>query len=172
MTLSQSLQESHLSAVQAVAVRAVTVAAITCFSLPAFANSPIVLPCPSSTEVTLEIPASQLAAIAVAHDVSIAALDDIASKTVEDAIAPSEFLSPRAEDAVRAVFDENTKSRRETRSLLIPIRKTDNATIIKSDTDAPIETQPTGDRLMHTRLPGVSDDELSRYKKQMFRRDI
>jgi hypothetical protein len=83
------------------------------------------------------------------------------------------LLAPRAEEAIREAFKE-----------------VDSATLHSSDTDLSdaaltppmagaeskaetVEAENKGVVSgMNTKLPGVSDDAMSRYKKQMFRRDI
>ncbi len=72
--------------------------------------------------------------------------------TIEDhgAITPARLLAPRAEAAIEEVF------------------RTDSVTDLTKRDASRSEAEPA----METRLPGVSDDDQSQYKKQMYRRDI
>jgi hypothetical protein len=97
--------------------------------------------------------------------------------------APARFLAPRAEAAIRNAFgnaDQIVLERRQ--SVLgefgaseaalaqtpIPAVETDAASTVE---DAVYENKKT-DTEMNARLPGISDEELIRYKKLMFRNDI
>lgn len=167
------------------ATRTAGVMLLACFALPAFANTPKVIPCPDADKADLSIPAADLSAKSVNHEMSLKALDEIAANTFEDSIAPSKFLSPRAEDAIRAAFAGENESLHTSlpKTLLAPIGNP--APLLSNDVEnrekrlegaqqrsAPATTGLSNGREMNTVLPGVSDDDFSRYKKQMFRRDI
>ena len=144
------------------------------FSLPALASNSTPIPCPLSEQATLEVLPDELVASTVSHDVSYVVAGKPPAAKSSDIANPVSLLAPRAEAAIREAFrDGETDAARTTVSELIrtvittPMAGTE-ADIDAPEADAKIET-PSG---MTTRLPGVSDDELSRFKKQMFRRDI
>lgn len=172
-------QQLRPTPTRSIAVRTASVALLVCFSLPALAKTPKAIPCPDADKADLSTPAIDLSTKTVNHETSMTALDEIAANTFEDSIAPSKFLSPRAEDAIRAAFaveDETRHIINQPEPLLAPIGR--SAPIVSSEkTSKGAERQVTpaelsNGREMHTVLPGVSDDDFSRYKKQMFRRDI
>ena len=141
-------------------------------SLPALGSNSTPIPCPLSDQATLDVSPDELVATAVSHDVSYAAPGRASAKT--DTSNPVSLLAPRAEAAIREAFQQGESAPAGTRvSELLRTVVTTQLESTDSDVNAPeedakIET-PSG---MTTRLPGVSDDDLSRFKKQMFRRDI
>lgn len=92
----------------------------------------------------LEIPASELTVTVVSHEVDANGIDVADSADETDVLSPSHYLAPRVEAVLRRVFEESAT----------PIADSDK--------------QPE----MNTRIPGVSDDEMARYKRQMYRTDI
>ena len=99
------------------------------------------------SEATLEVPASALIPEAVSQEKStVPTISEAADDDIES-VSSASLLVPRAEAAIRDAFKESERSK-ETLSQTVPV----------SD--------------MKTKLPGVSDAASSRYKKQMFRRDI
>lgn len=85
------------------------------------------------------------------------------------------LLAPRAEAAIREAFEvtqsaaENSPDEESAQTVATsPMAKTKSAAdatdINESQTEAPLG--------MNTRLPGVSEEDLLLYKKQMFRKDI
>lgn len=136
------------------------------FSLPALASSSTQIPCPLTDQATLEVSTDELVATKVSHDVSYVAPGKGSVTRTSDIVNPMSLLAPRAEAAIREAFrDSDTVA---TKTLITPPMAGTAPELAESDEDAKIET-PSG---MTTRLPGVSDDDLSRFKKQMFRRDI
>ena len=99
-----------------------------------------------ATKATLEVPARLLAANLVSHDKTESPL-------------PSSLLAPRASAAIRNAF---------ILSHTPPMAGTDAKPVSASEDDE--STVP--DSGMNTELPGVSDEYLVRFKKQMYRRDI
>ncbi len=144
------------------------------FSLPALASSSTPIPCLLSDQATLKALPDELVATTVSHDISYVAPDKAPAPKTSDIANPVSPLAPRAEAAIRAAFrdGESVVSRTSVSELIRTVVTTPMAgaesEIDERENDAKIET-PSG---MTTRLPGVSDDDLSRFKKQMFRRDI
>lgn len=121
-------------------------------SAPAFAaTSSHVMPCDDIPEATLDVSREALVAEVVSHDVPVITKDsETPVDDIESVSSSASLLAPRAEAAIRDAFGADAKPH----------------TVIKSDSG----TAPL--RSMTTKLPGVSDVASSRYKKQMFRRDI
>lgn len=107
-------------------------------------------PCSKLPEATLDVSGEALIADLVSYDVpAVPKNSDVPTDNIE-AVSSASLLAPRAEAAIRDAFGVDARPH----------------TVIKSDAGtAPI-------RSMQTKLPGVSDVASSRYKKQMFRRDI
>ena len=144
------------------------------FSLPALASNSTPIPCPLSVQATLKVSPDELVATTVSHDVSYVVAGKAPAAKSQDIANPVSLLAPRAEAAIREAFRDGETAPAHTRVseqittiVTTPMAGTE-AEIDASEKDAKIET-PSG---MTTRLPGVSDDDLSRFKKQMFRRDI
>ena len=93
------------------------------------------------------VPEKQLQANAVSNEVDAKGTER--SDIVIESVPRSHILAPRVEAALRKVFENMTT----------PLADSDKA---KTD-EAPV---------MNTRVPGVSDEELARYKRQMYRTDI
>ena len=131
---------------------AVTAALATLFMSPASAAPPHII-CSESEAPDLHVAVEELAARSVAHDRAT----DTLSATQDDDHSAAELdddalLAPLAREAIRHVFNSRAAD-------------DDDGVAIEEE---PVETP----RAMNTRLPGVSDERLQRYKKQMFRRDI
>lgn len=149
-------------------------------SAPAFAATSRSIPCDDIPEATLEVPAKALVAEAISHDMPVAAtLASVPGDVVGniESIPSASLLAPRAEAAIRDAFEDSEavselQSSEDTEfsdSILTgPVvgTKSKSHTTVNSDSG----TLPVGE--MNTKLPGVSDVASSRYKKQMFRRDI
>jgi len=76
--------------------------------------------------------------------------DDVAESANEfDSLSPSHSLAPRVEAVLRKVFKEKAAR--------------------LDDIDESVSSKRPA---MTTRVPGVSDDLLARYKRQMYRQDI
>ena len=121
---------------------------------PAFAsaNSPEI--CDDASTSSFEISGSQLEAINVNHEIDANGVEITKSNNDDDALSPRHYLSPRAEGTLRKVLVETTTPVAE-----VPIAETPLA----DDVERPA---------VKTRVPGVSDNDLVRYKRQMYRRDI
>jgi hypothetical protein len=88
----------------------------------------------------------------------------------------SSILAPLAEAAIREAFKEPDNARETGASLpkaavVAPMAGAESGPVESSNDDDSAEgSGPVPE--INTRLPGVSDEVLSRYKKQMYRRDI
>ncbi len=145
------------------------------FSLPALASSSTPIPCPLSDLATLEVLPGELMATKVSNDISyLIPVKDAMTKT-SGLANPTSLLAPRAEAAIREVFrDSTTGATRSTapelaKAVVTPPMVSTASELDESDDADEKRVTPSA---MKTRLPGVSDDDLSRFKKQMFRRDI
>lgn len=148
-------------------------------SAPAFAATTSSIPCADVSDATLEVSANALVAVAVNHDVpAVPANSDTPVDDIE-AVSSASLLAPRAEAAIREAFKESERLSEDSSSesgepmfrnsaLTQPMVGAGSQphTVINSNTGA------TPVREMNTKLPGVSDVASTRYKKQMFRRDI
>ena len=114
---------------------------------PALAATSSQIDCPEeATKATLDVPARLLTT-------DLVSLDEIE-------IAPSSsLLAPRASAAIRNAFISSHTP---------PLVGADAKPVSASEDDESTVPDPG----MNTKLPGVSDEDLLRYKKQMYRRDI
>lgn len=128
-------------------------------SAPAFAATPHHILCSESDSPTLYVPIESLTTEVISHDLSAKPIevDDAIKNT--DIVINTPILEPRARQAIRKAF----------RDELIETAADEIEVEAKSD-DAEIDEQPP--RVMNTRLPGVTQEKLERYKRQMYRRDI
>jgi hypothetical protein len=130
---------------------------------PALAATSTQIDCPDeATRATLDVPAHFLATDFVSHSVPAASITDenISAEIDAAEIAPtSSLLAPRAAAAIRNAFISSHTP---------PMVGTDAKAVSEPEDDE--STLPESG--MNTELPGVSDEELARYKKQMYRRDI
>jgi hypothetical protein len=132
-------------------------------SAPTLAASDRHMPCPANTQVAdLEVPVQALVAQLVNNDIPSPA---------------ASILAPLAEAAIREAFkDTDGEVKLPTADLAkvtvaAPMAGTESTSVAPSnDADNDNIVGPAPD--INTRLPGVSDEALSRYKKQMYRRDI
>ncbi len=145
------------------------------FSLPALASSSTPIPCPLSNLATLEVLPGELIATKISNDVSyVTPVKDPIART-SGLANPTSLLAPRAEAAIREAFRDSVTG--ATRSAAPELAKAVVTPPMASTASELDESDDVGEKLeapsaMKTRLPGVSDDDLSRFKKQMFRRDI
>ena len=124
---------------------------LSAWSLTASAASGYQALCPDTNSATLEISDTELNANTTAHDGLPAST---AGDEQGDALGASQLLQPGPETALREAF-------------------TDNDATTVSGVDEAVSPQVSDDAVdINTRVPGVADDELTRYKRQMFRRDI
>lgn len=114
----------------------------SCFAFPALAAPGHDTLCDEQHQATLDISADELVSRPVSHDLEAQENDGDGA----EAVSASEVLKPRFDATMREVFSEGEEA--------LP------------DDDAEL---PASLRL---RVPGVSDEDLVRFKRQMFRRDI
>jgi hypothetical protein len=142
---------------------AVFLATAIIISAPTLAASDRHMPCADNAQAAdLEVPVQALVAQLVNNDIP----------------SPStSILAPLAEAAIREAFGDKEGEIKLPAADLAratvapPMAGTDSNSVAPSnDADNNDSLVPAPD--MNTRLPGVSDEALSRYKKQMYRRDI
>lgn len=136
----------------AFAANAVILLLAAWFAAPVTAAPNIEIGCEDVADATLEIPAHKLNAEIVNHDV-----DDQAIGSDSDVLTPAHYLTPQAQATLRKVFDDTARPLAE----LAP-RNDDSVD------DVAREELPD----MNARVPGVTDSELARYRRQMYRSDI
>jgi len=131
---------------------------------PALAASDRQFPCPNEAlAADLEVPVQALVTHLAANDIS----------------GPSSsLLAPLAEAAIREAFNEvDTPAEQPVVNLMKAAVSPSLAESEANPVVSPTEddgTSSAGGPVpdINTRLPGVSDEAFSRYKKQMYRRDI
>jgi hypothetical protein len=160
-------RRSKLFLSKPVVAKAAIVATCALFALPALASSPAETPCPKSEQATLIVPASELVTTTVSHDV----LPVSKSST---GVSKTSLLAPRAEAAIREAFNDSEFPADQAGTavdveLINTVLQPPAAPMAETEK---ADTQPEPQTGMKTQLPGIADDELSRFKKQMFRRDI
>lgn len=112
---------------------------------PAFAASDTLAMCDDVNDVTLDIPAEELQATINGDTlIDAEAVDAVVPATEIDTVSATEKRLPSSDAIPHKVLKESTTR------------------FSQSD------RQPT----MNASVPGVSDDELARYKRQMYRTDI
>ena len=121
---------------------------------PALAATSSQIDCPDeATQATLKVPANLLGADFVNHSGPEAKIDAV------EATPSSSLLAPQAAAAIRNAFISSHTP---------PMAGTDAKPVSAPEDDE--TTVP--DSGMNTELPGVSEEDFLRYKKQMYRRDI
>jgi len=125
------------------------------FAPPAIAASNVETRCDDVATATLEIPTHKLKAEIISHDADGA--DDAETDSENDVLTPTHYLAPRAEASVREAFEDAAPSVAE----VVPASD--------DDADSADDEELPG---MKSRLPGVTDSELARYRRQMYRIDI
>ncbi|MGI9249419.1 MAG: hypothetical protein ACR2QI_10410 [Woeseiaceae bacterium] len=122
---------------------------VALYASPALASSNASTICNDVADASLEIAPGELLAKNVSQNIDTNGVEITESASEMETLSPTHYLAPRVEAVLRKVFE-------------------DSATPL-ADSEQPDEDDaPT----MKSRLPGVSDDELSRYKRQMYRTDI
>jgi hypothetical protein len=135
---------------------------------PAIAATSAHLPCDQSTAPTLYIEHNELVSTVISHSASV----DSESTHTENS---QNFLTPRAAAAIRDAFKNSDEVDATPSSMDVasatrpsPLVGTSSKPAASEKTDRNVDTESA----MHTKLPGISDEDLVRYKKQMYRRDI
>ena len=127
--------------------------------------------------VSLDVQIEDLAIAVVDHGIT----DAVSAAGLEPA-APSVLMAPRVETILREIFDETVPADHEAADAT-PISSPHAASLAeltapvlreqgKKIDDAEIREDKLGVSGVNTRVPGVSEDDLSRYRRQMFRTDI
>lgn len=121
---------------------------------PAFASATSSEICDDRTDRSLNIPTDQLEASAHRDPVDINDLAKAKSNFVTGALPPARLLTPNTERTLREVLDESASPAA--------------ASPVADAPQADVDERPAA----RARVPGLSDGELARYKRQMYRRDI
>jgi len=157
------------------AANAVVFASVTLLGVPALASTISDNAYPKSEQATFSVADIQLNVNNVSHDVTLVPTTNSDSSRSAEANSKTSFWAPRAEAAIREAFsDRESPSAKAVDVELIktvlraPMAGIDSESDTAVATDGSVEPLPE----MKTQLPGVSDSELSHFKKQMFRRDI
>lgn len=111
---------------------------------PAIASSNTFPVCDDVNDVNLEIPVKELQVAITGNKVETDEVDIVESDTEPDTFSTTENPGPDHEAILHEVFEETTTRFSES------------------------DEWPA----MNARVPGLSDDELARYKRQMYRTDI
>lgn len=156
MSARQKSSESNSAAVAALLVMAGFLAA------PASATASSAVPCKQATEAMLHVHVDSLSAEVVSHNGPAPAIINESIILDEIDISASRLLlAPRAEAAIKDAFSESD-------DLNIGAASAETRSEFVTEKDEQQESEID----MNAKLPGVSADELSRFKKQMYRRDI
>jgi hypothetical protein len=140
---------------------------------PALAATSSRIPCSEAVEVTLNIAVASLITETVGHNIPAPSITGESSIDEISVVSSTSLLVPRAEEAIRDAFAESDSATVDS-----PVTELSNAVLSPpmAGTESKAETAETDDNEtapgMNTKLPGISDDAMLRYKKQMFRRDI
>ena len=102
--------------------------------------------CSDKRDATREVSENELSITLINHEVE----DQEAAEKV-DVLSAEHALRPRAVATIREVFADSED-------------EAEPAKTEQSDADDTV--------IMNTRVPGFSDDELARFKRQMYRKDI
>ncbi|MGB5629917.1 MAG: hypothetical protein WBM57_11155 [Woeseiaceae bacterium] len=128
------------------AALAASLALATGFVTAAFAAPSHEPLCSKSRDATLEVSENELSVTLVNHEIEV---QQAADKV--DTLSANHLLRPRAAATIREVFADSDDD-------------TEQPEAQQSDVDDTV--------IMNTRVPGFSDDELARFKRQMLRKDI
>lgn len=121
---------------------------------PAFASANSAEICDDASTPSFQVSGSQLEAINVSNAIDANGVEITKSSNDADELAPTHYLSPRAEAALRKVFEKTSTPFADSPVAETPLADDDQQPAVK------------------TRVPGVSDNDLARYKRHMYRRDI
>ena len=114
------------------------------FALPAVAAPDHDILCDEHHEPTLDITADELAARPVSHELEAQKNHDTESASAD------QLLKPRFDATVREIFTEDEEDEELQEA----------------------EAEAVDPAALRIRMPGVSEEELVRFKRQMYRRDI
>jgi hypothetical protein len=151
----------------------VTMAAI--LAAPAVAATTPGISCPETNEANLHVQVEALTAVPVNHEIMLIPTSTRTPLEEINVATSATVLAPLAEAAIRDAFQGVDSAKLESPAitaaktkLTAPMAGTDSK--VEASTEKRPEVAPVSG--MNTKLPGISDDEFSRYKKQMYRRDI
>ncbi len=113
------------------------------FAVPVLAAPDHTILCDDHHEATLDISAEELSAKPVSHE-----LDAQKNEENTENVSADQLLKPRFDATVREIFAEDDEEAAES------------------------EAEAEEPKALRIRVPGVSDDDLVRFKRQMYRRDI
>ncbi len=117
------------------------------FAAPVLAAPDHDILCEDHHQATLEIAATELVVSPVSHEPETAAAVDETQPVSADRL-----LRPRFDATVREIFADD-----------------DDETEVEAEETESVTEDPA---VLRIRVPGVSDEDLVRYKRRMFRRDI
>jgi len=125
---------------------AASLALATSFATAAYAAPVHDTLCSETHDATLEVSENALSTTLVSHEI-----EDKDGVEKVDGLSAEHLLTPRAAATIREVFADGD-----------------------DDAEQPEADQAEADDavIMNTRVPGFSDDELARFKRQMYRKDI
>ncbi len=157
-----------------IAAKTAFIALAAIIAAPGLAATSSRIPCSEAVEATLNVTDTALIIASVSHDSPAPSIDNDTPVEEIAVVSSTSLLGPRAEAAIRDAFSESDSASIDSsdaalsRAMLTPpMAGTESKPQTTTDEDG--EEPVSG---MNTKLPGISDDALSRYKKQMFRRDI
>ena len=143
------------------------------FAAPALAATSSRIPCSEAVEATLNVAVNTLITETVGHNSPAPSIIDETGLDESSVISSASLLAPRAEEAIREAFEEIDSAELGSSNTALPDAKL-RLPIVGTESKA--ESTQTDDKEvvsgMNTKLPGISDEDMTRYKKQMFRRDI
>ena len=128
--------------------------AASCLAVPTLAATPHKILCSEADDPDLEVPVEALSVETVNHNLTTADIDETKPDD-EAAAARTRIFEPRAKAAIREAFDE--------------------VEVVSEDANVEVEEtdeEEIAPRIINTRLPGVTEERLERFKRQMYRRDI
>jgi hypothetical protein len=157
---------------------------------PGFASAGYAALCDKSqsSPIDLDVPVQKLSIIAVDYgNASLVSAGDAMPESTDDLNirSPSVSIAPRVETILREIFDEsipadqkdadatasspaNTATLEE---LTAPVLREQSRNIDKLE-NSDIRDAEGNTTRANTSVPGVAEDELSRFRRQMFRTDI
>ena len=139
----------------AFAANAVTLLLAAWFATPVIAAPNVEIGCDDVADATLEISVQRLSAEVVNHDLDDG--DELRAGEESEPLSSMHHLAPRAAATLREAFEDTARSIAEA-----------TPSSDSSAENSAAEELPE----MNTRVPGVSDSELARYREQMYRIDI
>lgn len=135
---------------------------------PAIAATSSLFACKEATQATLHVHANELTTVVVSSTVTETSAEKTSLLQDVALTSPKNLLAPRAEAAIRDAFQESEALLVVKAPMTAPMAGTKAQTETVTEEDEPEKS----DLSMNTKLPGISDDDMVRYKKQMYRRDI